>query len=182
VGRTGTEAQERPRLTPKSPSHVATRPISQLGRTTQNPWYYYVILNTTPEQANSDYLFGYLIENFADIKASWEQKIKEAHEGKTLIPVNDNVDKLKRMTDFLKSKGGDVNVKPDLSFDIFNVAVDAKFKEEFTINRKDIEMLNKMIEDTVNFEIDASPSLEQIQIRFTLKELGRYVDSAKIGE
>ena len=134
------------------------------------------ILNTTPVDAVSESYFNYLVENFAEIKASWEQQMKEAHEGKVLVINKENAEQLKSITEFLKTKGGEVEVKPDLSFEVFNVSVTAIFRKEFSLNADEIDRFAGIIHNTANFEMDSLPREKGMRVYFVFPELGKYTD------
>ena len=140
------------------------------------------ILNTTPDEANADYLFGYLIDNFASVKAEWESKMKELHEGKIVVPIKKNADELKKIVDFLKSKGGDVEVKPDLSFETLNVSVTAIYKDEFSFNHKETEMMSKIMNTTTNFYMEALPKEVGIRLYFVFNDVGENVNPSEVNE
>lgn len=140
------------------------------------------ILSTTPSEANADYLFGYLIDNFASVKAEWERKMKELHEGKVVIPIKENADELRKFVDFLKSKCGDVEVKPDLSFETLKVSVTAIYKDELSLNSKGTEVLMKMMNTTTNFYIEALPKEVGMRLYFVFNDVGEYVDQSEVNK
>lgn len=140
------------------------------------------ILNTTSAEANADYLFGYLIDNFASVKAELDNQMKELHEGKVVVPIKENADELKKIVDFLKSKGRDVNIKPDLSFETLNVSVTAIYKDELSFNSKETEVLMRIMNTTTNFYMEALPKDVGIRLYFVFNDVGEYVDPSEVNE
>lgn len=140
------------------------------------------ILNTTSEQAHIDYYFEQLIENFSNIRAAWEQKMDEVHRGKILLPIQSNVDELKNIIKFLRAKGGNTQVKPDISFLTLNVSVEAIFKDDCVFTHSDISELIGIMNLTMNFTIESLPRDVGMRIYFVYEDVGEYVDASEVNK